>query len=184
MKDSGYKPVTEIIRKRFIGYKLGRISKKYIDNMTKERRQLLDLIKQIDHNIESTDHLLESFMPNMTRMLQQKMIRKGNSGKQHESQILSEFWQEKRIQALERNDKDCPICYFRLVSKPVVLLDCSHVYHKQCLESFELYDKKPVIDRFYGNLGHNAGEHDSSKQYGHACPMCRHPKYKKVDINL
>ena len=34
MKDSGYKPKTDIIRKRYIGYKLGRISKKYIDNMT------------------------------------------------------------------------------------------------------------------------------------------------------
>jgi len=51
MKETGYKPVTDVIRKRFIGYKLGRISKKYIDNMSKERRQLLELIKNIDHNI-------------------------------------------------------------------------------------------------------------------------------------
>ena len=34
MKDTGYKPEATIIRKRYIGYKLGRISKKYIDNMT------------------------------------------------------------------------------------------------------------------------------------------------------
>jgi hypothetical protein len=55
MKDTGYKPITDIIRKRFIGYKLGRISKKYIDNMTQERRELLDFIKKIDKNIESTE---------------------------------------------------------------------------------------------------------------------------------
>ena len=28
MKDNGYKPLTDVIKKRFIGYKLGRISKK------------------------------------------------------------------------------------------------------------------------------------------------------------
>lgn len=70
MKDHQYKPTTEVIRKRFIGWKLGRISKKYIDNMTQERRELLDFIKQIDHNIESTDRLLESLMPNMTKIMQ------------------------------------------------------------------------------------------------------------------
>ena len=69
MKTNGYKPVTDIIRKRFIGYKLGRISKKYIDNMTNERKALLEGIKDIDHNIESTEKLLETLMPNMARFI-------------------------------------------------------------------------------------------------------------------
>jgi hypothetical protein len=69
MKDTGYKPTTSIIRKRYIGYKLGRISKKYIDNMTKERRELLDFIKEIDQNIESTDKLLESLLPNVGKAM-------------------------------------------------------------------------------------------------------------------
>lgn len=55
MKDQAYKPVTTIIRKRYIGWKLGRISKKYIDNMTKERKELLDFIKKIDSNITNTE---------------------------------------------------------------------------------------------------------------------------------
>lgn len=70
MKDSSYKPLTTIIRKRFIGWKLGRISKKYINNMTKERQELLEFIKMIDHNIESTDKLLESLLPNITKVMQ------------------------------------------------------------------------------------------------------------------
>lgn len=70
MKDTGYKPSNDVIRKRFIGWKLGRISKKYIDNMTQERRELLNLIKTIDQNIESTDQLLESLMPNVARIMQ------------------------------------------------------------------------------------------------------------------
>ena len=72
MKDTGYKPETTIIRKRFIGWKLGRISKKYIDNMTQERRELLDFIKKIDNNITNTESLLESYMPNMARLMQKK----------------------------------------------------------------------------------------------------------------
>ena len=70
MKDSGYKPSTDVIRKRYIGYKLGRISKKYIDNMTNERKELLDFIKKIDKNIDSTEKLLESYAPNMARFMQ------------------------------------------------------------------------------------------------------------------
>jgi hypothetical protein len=72
MKDTGYKPTTEIIRKRFIGYKLGRISKKHIDNMSNERKEFLNFIKKIDANIESTEALLSEFMPNISRIMQEK----------------------------------------------------------------------------------------------------------------
>ena len=76
MKDRGYKPTHELIRKRFIGYKLGRISKKYIDNMTQERRAFLESIKQIDKNIESTEELLSGLLPNISRMMQAKQEKK------------------------------------------------------------------------------------------------------------
>jgi hypothetical protein len=175
MKDTGYKPVTSIIRKRFIGYKLGRISKKYIDNMTNERRELLDFIKQIDHNITSTEELLSSYMPNMARMIQQKKARKQQTAPKQVSAEISEYWQEKRIQALERQEIECSICYQKLLGKPVVLLDCTHIYHDQCLESFERYDTKPVVDRANDRLNNV-----EKGNYGHACPMCRHPNYKKI----
>ena len=112
MKENGYKPVTEVIRKRFIGYKLGRISKKMIDNMTQERREMLDFIKTVDKNIQSTEKLLESLLPNVNRIMKAKQERKLAKAREGQSeQVLSEFWQEKRVQALERGDKDCPICY-------------------------------------------------------------------------
>jgi chromosome partitioning protein len=44
----------------------------------------------------------------------------------------------------------------------VYLLDCSHMYHKCCLESFERFD--------FGNTL--------------CCPMCRHANYQKKLINL
>ena len=61
--------MTSIIRKRFIGYKLGRISKKWIDNMTEERKQILSFVKQVDQNIESTEKLMEQFLPNLSSLI-------------------------------------------------------------------------------------------------------------------
>lgn len=37
MKEIGYKPQVDTLRKKYIAFKLGRISKQYIDNMTQER---------------------------------------------------------------------------------------------------------------------------------------------------
>ena len=89
----------------------------------------------------------------------------------------------KRIQAIERGDKDCPICYYRLSLKDVVLLDCTHLFHLQCLDSFEKYDVlKPIYDSNQQENGFNPETGSPLKGYGHSCPMCRHPKYKKVQI--
>jgi len=115
MKDTGYKPANDTMRRRFIAYKLGRISKKYIDNMTHERKALLDSIKQIDQNIQSTEDLLSSLLPNISRMMQAKQEKKMEKAKQNQKTIeLSNFWEEKKRLALQRNDKDCPICFYRL----------------------------------------------------------------------
>ena len=95
MKDTGYKPRTDVIRKRYIGYKLGRISKKWIDNMTQERREMLEFIKHVDKNIESTEKLLESFLPNLSKMMANNHEKKLIAKKQMqnaENKILSEFW--------------------------------------------------------------------------------------------
>ena len=79
--------------------------------------------------------------------MKEKQERKmAKAAKEEHEQVLSEFWQEKRVQALERGDKDCPICYYRLAIKPVVLLDCTHMYHQQCLDSFERFDHKPILE--------------------------------------
>lgn len=118
MKDNGYKPQTDVIKKRFIGYKLGRISKKESELMSKERHELFAYIKKIDGNIQNTEKLLESYMPNVNRMMKEKQERKAVKAKKYTENVeLSEFWQELRIKALERHEKDCPICYHRLAIK-------------------------------------------------------------------
>ena len=52
----------------------------------------------------------------------------------------------------------CPICCDSLGAMPQTILCCSHVFHKNCLESFERFIKSSV-DR--------------------TCPMCRKPQYQK-----
>lgn len=68
MKDRGYQPQNSSIRKRFIGYKLSRIGKKYLTMMTKEREEILGTIHRVDKSIKDTEKLLESFLPNMARI--------------------------------------------------------------------------------------------------------------------
>lgn len=58
-----------------------------------------------------------------------------------EEEKLDKYWQPIKLKALKREEKDCPICYNSYKYKgEVILLDCSHMYHKCCLESFEKFD--------------------------------------------
>ena len=63
-----------------------------------------------------------------------------------------------------------------MVSKELVtLLSCSHVYHRNCLESFELYMKREFVDisNKYGSTCNN--------QFYPICPICRSP-YVRIDL--
>jgi hypothetical protein len=69
MKDQSYKPKEEGLRKKFIGYKLGRIGKRYIDEVNLERDRVIKMVQQVDKNIKSTETLLESFMPSVGQVM-------------------------------------------------------------------------------------------------------------------
>ena len=84
---------------------------------------------------------------------------------------LNEFWTEVKAKALAREENECPICFNQFVIyKQTVLLDCSHLYHQNCLDNFEKFDKE--------------ANHDLPSSGQHSCPMCRHPNYKKILVNL
>jgi hypothetical protein len=68
MKDRGYNPANGSLRKRFIGYKLSRIGRRYMEAMAKEREEILGSIQRVDKSIKDTDALLDSFLPNMARI--------------------------------------------------------------------------------------------------------------------
>ncbi|CDW86376.1 ring finger protein 32 [Stylonychia lemnae] len=163
LKARAYQPITQTLRKKFIGYKLSRIGKKQRDQMDKERLAVIEMVQKVDKSIKDTEQLLESFIPNMARYFQQKREKELQSrgGRKLEEQKLNKFWQQALAKATSRGDKDCPICYnpYKTASE-VYLLNCTHMYHKCCLESFENFD-----------IAQNS-----------CCPMCRQPNYEKISV--
>lgn len=58
---------------------------------------------------------------------------------------------------LVTNSNECSICFHdmdsRSVKKPLIALRCDHLFHRHCIEEWELHDK--------------------SSQEGVSCPLCR-----------
>ena len=65
MKQEAYQPYNPTIKKRFIGFKLGRIGKRTRDAIEKSRDNVVKMVTEIDKNIKDTEALLASFMPNI-----------------------------------------------------------------------------------------------------------------------
>ncbi|KRX06004.1 hypothetical protein PPERSA_01082 [Pseudocohnilembus persalinus] len=74
-----------------------------------------------------------------------------------EKPLSQQDWQKIEEMAKKRNDSDgqCAICLEDFDDQEQVLLSCSHVFHKQCLQSFE--------------------KHNKSRQK--TCPICRRQHY-------
>jgi hypothetical protein len=46
-----------------------------MDQMTKERMEIFNNIQKVDKSIQDTEKLLESFIPNMSRLFQEKRLK-------------------------------------------------------------------------------------------------------------
>ncbi len=70
-------------------------------------------------------------------------------------------WQAAHAQSLGRGDSqhECSICLQQFKGEQQVLLSCSHVFHRQCLASFENYAQ------------------------ARCCPLCRCQAYQKKMID-
>lgn len=79
-------------------------------------------------------------------------------------------WDAVVERALERSGAECPICLQALQlpgrEGPLAWLSCSHVFHAECLGTFELYAEARA-----GGRGGGGG--------ARACPMCREGYVKK-----
>ena len=60
-----------------------------------------------------------------------------------------------------RNNHTCAICLCEFANKPVYVLDCTHCFHKNCLDSFERFDP----------------------YYIKRCPICR-ANYNKKEMRM
>eukprot|EP00350_Pseudokeronopsis_sp_OXSARD2_P004605 CAMPEP_0170550496 /NCGR_PEP_ID=MMETSP0211-20121228/8556_1 /TAXON_ID=311385 /ORGANISM="Pseudokeronopsis sp., Strain OXSARD2" /LENGTH=145 /DNA_ID=CAMNT_0010857081 /DNA_START=112 /DNA_END=549 /DNA_ORIENTATION=+ len=113
MKNASFRPTNPNLRKKLVGYKLSRIGKQYVEQMAVEREGIMKSIQNVDKSIKDTESLLESFIPNMSKLFlekRQKMMEKRNEEEKKE-QKLSAFWSKIKEKAQKRDDKDCPICY-------------------------------------------------------------------------
>jgi hypothetical protein len=61
----------------------------------------------------------------------------------------------------KRNNNECAICLCNFGNKPVYILDCTHCFHKNCLDAFERFDP----------------------YYIKRCPICR-ANYTKKEMKL
>ena len=81
------------MRKRLIGFKLGQISKRQSNMIRKQREEAGIVVQTIDKNIQNTEKLLESFYPNVQRLMNQKNLREMNSIKRKRTEeALNQFW--------------------------------------------------------------------------------------------
>lgn len=119
-------------KRKYFASKLSKVSDKLVQRMDEEA-------KCIDKFIESLDKSLQK-----SRLIF----------------ITPDDWLVIIEKAFERDVADCPICMCALEDgsdRDCVITSCTHVFHAQCLNSFENFDsfKDPV------------------------CPCCRQPYQKK-----
>lgn len=171
--NKGYKGKSTLFKRRLIGYKLGKLSKRWDDSQRKKKKETDDVFKEISKNAEIGNNLIEA----ITNL---EAVRRQNKETLNEitPQIMALASNDKAVlvkktvgvpeiewntivqKAKDRCDKDCPICYMKFGgNKKLTLLDCSHVFHAACLNAFEFYDPYKA----------------------HTCPVCRH-KYRRADI--
>lgn len=118
-------------KREFYVDKLGKLSDKLNYYLERKQNSIDSIIEQMDRTRETTRLL---FMTDLD-------------------------WNEVRQRALQRGSSECPICMGPMMSedgsstKSCLLLSCSHVFHRNCLESFESFK--------------------CSRDSSHNCPVCR-----------
>ena len=72
----------------------------------------------------------------------EELIRMENKEKEAEKkkQKKEEKNWENIVNKMEKRDHTCAICLCEFKNKPLYILDCTHCFHKNCLDSFERFD--------------------------------------------
>lgn len=71
-------------------------------------------------------------------------------------QISFHDWAQIKLQCLQRCNNNCPICQEEFKMEAQILLSCSHLFHRECIESYERYTSAKT------------------------CPICRRKEYQKL----
>lgn len=144
MKDNGYKPENQTLKRNLIAHKLGRISKKQIDRMKHERAGAEKYMEHMSSKTKSAEALIEEFLPNVERIFRERCEDLSNLKIKIEEKSGSKLnfrWQKVYEKATNRGDCECAICFNNFnTEKTTYLLSCSHIFHQACLDNFERFD--------------------------------------------
>ncbi|KAL3837484.1 hypothetical protein ACJMK2_022838 [Sinanodonta woodiana] len=90
------------------------------------------------------------------------------------AQLLTELeWQGIKAKSNDRNDSDmpCVICKEDFGFQDQVLLSCSHVFHKACLQAFERYSGRKTCPMCRKEQYQTRVIHEGAKTYKHKCAV-------------
>ena len=175
-----YKATSTLFRRRLLGYKLRTLSEKMEKRIKQKQTETNKLLSEIDQNLEKNNELIHKLRDaeyvhrinranyeNIETMILtqngvlERVVHTHHHHVHHEDELhQSEEWKKIYNTAKARNENTCAICFNTLNNdKKLTLLNCSHIFHENCLTAFEYYDLSN----------------------SHSCPVCRH-KYTRIPI--
>jgi hypothetical protein len=93
--------------------------------------------KHLDHQEAQIDKLFSELETKL--QASQAAVFELKSGFRNKPKEKHVNWDEVCEKAVSRSEKMCPICLQGLSLRETVILSCSHLFHAQCIQSFESY---------------------------------------------
>nr|XP_011728222.1 RING finger protein 32 isoform X2 [Macaca nemestrina] len=86
-------------------------------------------------------------------------------------QLSSDEWEKVKQRSLLQGDsvQPCPICKEEFELRPQVLLSCSHVFHRACLQAFEKFTNKKTCPLCRKNQYQTRVIHDGARLFRIKC---------------
>lgn len=140
-------PKNKNLRRIYSTWKIKELTKNIANALEKKNNNVNKLIK----NIEFEDKKFSA----LNKEIDQQTKKLGYEGIYNEDPWL------KILNEIKKRDDVCAICFAAMYNKQVYITNCSHCFHKNCLESFEKFDN----------------------YYAKRCPCCRQ-NYEKRLIKL
>lgn len=137
-------PKNKHLRSIYSYWKMKEITKMMCDAINKQNKINQKLLEDVEREHEELIKL-----ENKNKALMEK--------RNKEMGITN--WDNIMDKMKQRHNEVCAICFCNYGNKPLYILDCSHCFHKNCLDSFERFDP----------------------YYIKRCPICRQ-NYKKKEI--
>ena len=130
-------PIHPLLKRRYFKCKFLTLADKLANNYDIHNADVDKLIEETNRNIAISKSLMKAI----------------------DVDKIGEKWNKIQTQALNRDCLDCPICLSKFCkTKKMVILTCSHIFHENCLLSFEEY----------------------STSDNKSCPVCRSAYLKKL----